>query len=229
MGTNMRKVYGFTLLLVLAIALPVPFGSAQSGTFKGGVISANETWTPEGSPYNLTGNLLIASGVTLTVQSGVTVNFGNYFLWVNGTMNLQPGVTLNMNLLGESLRVNGVLKAIGTPNNPVHINGVALGHNFPQPFYSYSSFTFAEGSSSDTVVEYTEFTQSYLEISSSMKFQYNNMPNGSIIVHEGTPTIKGNTIPDGLSVGGGSPTITDNTLGAVMFYNLNSPGNAAVL
>jgi len=224
----MKKILTLMLIatITISILLTSPGGLAQTGTSKGGVVSADENWNLAGSPYTLNANLLVAPGVTLTIQSGVTVNFGNYFLWVNGTMILQPGTTLNMGILGEGMRVNGILKSEGTVINPIHINGAALGHNFPQPFYSYSSVTFSPGSSSGTTIEYTEFTQSYLEISSSMKFQYNNMPNGSIIVHGGSPNILGNIIHDGLSVAGGSPTITNNTLGAVSFYNLDNPGNA---
>jgi hypothetical protein len=38
-----------------------------------GTVAGNPTWTPAGSPYNITGNLTIPSGVTLTIQPGTTV------------------------------------------------------------------------------------------------------------------------------------------------------------
>jgi len=51
-----------------------------------GIITSNTTWTPANSPYDLTGNVLVNDGVTLTVEPGATVNLGSYYLMVNGTL-----------------------------------------------------------------------------------------------------------------------------------------------
>lgn len=53
-----------------------------------GSISAS-TWTSSGSPYTLTGNVVVESGTTLTIQPGVTVNLENYQIQVNGVLNAQ--------------------------------------------------------------------------------------------------------------------------------------------
>ncbi|HEX2748144.1 MAG TPA: Ig-like domain-containing protein, partial [Verrucomicrobiales bacterium] len=44
-----------------------------TGTSKSGTLAASETWTPAAGPYNVTANLTIPSGVTLTIQPGTTV------------------------------------------------------------------------------------------------------------------------------------------------------------
>ena len=50
------------------------------------MISQDATWTLSGSPYVLTGNTLVNQGITLTIRPGVTVNLGDYYIMVNGTL-----------------------------------------------------------------------------------------------------------------------------------------------
>ena len=76
----------------------VHFGLAQSGlvTF----LNSDTVWTKANSPYNLTGPTVISTGVTLTINPGVTVNLNGYYIFVNGT-----------------------LKAIGSASDKIQING----------------------------------------------------------------------------------------------------------
>jgi len=62
-----------------------------------GIISADTTWTVAGSPYVVTGNILIENGVTLTIEPGVEIAFNahtkgygfGYYIQVDGTLNAQ--------------------------------------------------------------------------------------------------------------------------------------------
>jgi hypothetical protein len=104
----MKKTPLTVLVLVMVISGLSLFGGVNSGgaqtsTQVSGIIGSDTLWTPSGSPYVLTGNTLVAQGVTMTIQPGVTVNLGDYYIQVNGT-----------------------LSARGTSDNPVHINGGSI-------------------------------------------------------------------------------------------------------
>ena len=51
-----------------------------------GRITSDTTWTKSNGPYKLTGPLNVNSGVTLTIEAGVTVNLNNYYMQVEGTL-----------------------------------------------------------------------------------------------------------------------------------------------
>ena len=81
------------MLLACGILLGIPADSSAQ-TNVSGTISQNTTWTllpnppNNGSPYIVTGDITINSGVTLTIQPGVEVKFaGNFKMTVNGTLN----------------------------------------------------------------------------------------------------------------------------------------------
>ncbi len=77
----MKRLYGITLLLFTTINL-----------FSQTDVSGNQsgTWTTANSPYNVTGNITIPSGETLTIESGITVNFqGHYKITVLGILSAE--------------------------------------------------------------------------------------------------------------------------------------------
>ena len=71
--------------------------SLLAGTSVSGTISQDTTWTATNSPYVVTANLTVNSGVSLTVDPGVEVQLYS----------------------SASLRVNGSLFAQGTESNGV--------------------------------------------------------------------------------------------------------------
>lgn len=69
------------------------------------VINTNTTWTPE--IYNLTGNVTIANGATLSIDSGVVVNVNYpYQIVVNGTL-IARGTTAKPILFNSHGKGNG--------------------------------------------------------------------------------------------------------------------------
>ena len=88
----MKRTLGVFLLSILTLGLILVNGAFLGGTqasttSANGIIPRDTTWTKANSPYTLTGPVGIVSGATLTIEPGVTVNIGSFYLEVNGTLN----------------------------------------------------------------------------------------------------------------------------------------------
>ena len=89
-----------TLLFLASIsltALTYPIAPVKADTAVGGVINEDTTWTKVNSPYIVTNNVLVSSGVTLTIDPGVTVKFNS----------------------AKGLQIEGQLIAQGTESEPI--------------------------------------------------------------------------------------------------------------
>lgn len=85
----------FTLLIAFLISCTVSCNIYATNV--SGIISSNTTWTLANSPYVITGNVLLDSGYTLTIQPGVIVKFDSL----------------------KCLQIGGTLRAIGTTVSPI--------------------------------------------------------------------------------------------------------------
>jgi hypothetical protein len=91
-----------SLFAAAAFAAAIAFTSslplhASGPTEVSGILDTDTTWTAANSPYLATGNIMVSSGATLTVEPGVTVRF-------------TPG---------RRLQVQGTLIARGTAAAPI--------------------------------------------------------------------------------------------------------------
>ena len=71
----------------LVLVNVMPFSTVQASTNISGLISSDSTWTFTGSPYIITGDILVDANVLLNIESGVVVKFaGGTNLIVDGTL-----------------------------------------------------------------------------------------------------------------------------------------------
>jgi cysteine-rich repeat protein len=99
-----RSVLGRAALSLMAIAYA---GLAKADTISG-TLTADTTLTQAGSPWSVPGDLVVPSGITLTIEPGVTLTFASGPV----TPNLGDQPTAEIVVLGA-------LSAVGTPENPI--------------------------------------------------------------------------------------------------------------
>ena len=90
--------------VVLAVLL---LSKIAFATDVGGIISSNTTWNLAGSPYNVTGLIQIADGVTLTIDPGVTVEGNDNMIQLFGSSNLIAEGTSTSNIVVDYWDIRG--------------------------------------------------------------------------------------------------------------------------
>lgn len=171
---------GLLSVLLLALVATGGFDTVHAFTEVNGIIGSSTTWTKANSPYNLTANVLIDDGVTITVETGATVNCNEYYIRVNGSLILEPEATINLGV--GYLTVNGMLVARGTSLNRVNINGTyksrlpvfaSEAHNSHISF-SATSKNWNEQTESGSIIENANIVSTSLDFGSSPLIKGNN-------------------------------------------------------
>ena len=154
----------------------------QGSTSVTGIISSDTEWTKVNSPYNLTGNVLVNNGVTLTIKPGVIVNINSYYIMVNGT-----------------------LQVLGNSTDQIYINS-------GQITFTKNSTNWNESAGTGCIIEYSIIDGTSISSSISLKFSKNEITSESISFVEGSPVITNNTIFGGINVGHQSQPIISNNI-----------------
>ncbi len=200
--TMSRKLASVLLIAVLAFGIVLGFGAnsiVSASTAVSGRIESSATWTKAGSPYTFSGNVLVSKGITLTIEAGATVNFNDYFMMVNGT-----------------------LQAKGTNADKIQFNGGKI-------IFTDASSKWNEQSGSGCLIDYAnlettqiEFTGGspklshssfrYIEVKGDSTVFSDNLVTETINVNEGSAKVTGNTINGIMGIGVGNPIISYNTI-----------------
>lgn len=190
---NFLAVAFISALVISALAGTVHFGLAQTGTNVTGIISSDTTWTTANSPYTLTGPVAVNSGVTLTIEPGVTVSLASYYMIVNGTLIAQ-----------------------GTGTDPIYFNNGSTSH----AAITLNSFSILENAvfSTGGISIYNGSPKidndsiSSVACWSGSPVISNNIITVGLYVYSDSPEVLNNTIVGIISVQGGSPVISYNTI-----------------
>ena len=203
------------IVLIISILLSGSFivrnvhAQASSGTSVGGTLTSNAEWTTGESPINFNESVTIDSGVTLTVDPGVTVNFGMYGLLVYGTLIAQGNA--NDQIVFTS--------SIGSGNT-----AIPNANNEPVSFFTNASSSGSTNKASiiqNAVLDGIGVNVDGLspEIDSCV-FNYAVPSEAPINIDSGSPTISNNIINynaqssasaiNTINVYGGTPLITNN-------------------
>lgn len=138
-STRSRRVSSFWLT---AIAVALTFGmtahKASAGTSISTDITSDTTWTPSGSPYVLDASIIhVAAGTTLTVDPGVTVEFG-----VGGLSQFVIQGTLSaMGTAANHIVFTSAEGALGN-GAPGQYGGVLVWSGNDQSQFSYADFSY---------------------------------------------------------------------------------------
>jgi hypothetical protein len=184
------------ILAVLISGLTLISGVHASTIF--GPLTSDTTWTKADSPITFTGNVLVASNATLTIEPGVTVNFNQYNLQVNGTL---------------IARGDSADKIVFTINNTnILVSRQVI-------FYPYSN-GWNEQTGNGSIIEKVNLQSIIIFCSNASpkisNNEFNNTSYNSVItVNGGSPTITNNNMTvkgAGINVYGASAVISYNTL-----------------
>jgi hypothetical protein len=178
-------------VLILLSSLPLISPAHAAPTPVSGTITSDTTWTKDGSPYNFVGSVTVPSGVTLTIEPGVTVNFGSYYYY---------------------LTVNGTLNARGTSDEKIVFqkNSSSYYSNSQIMFTQYSQ-GWNEQTGQGCIIENAVLQSITLSVMSSIKLNYVESDHG-FSVSAGSPTVTNSrfNLSDGVSLYGNGAVISNN-------------------
>jgi hypothetical protein len=211
----MKKAFSsafLTAIIISGLILvgTVHFGSAQDGLVV--TITSDTTWAKESSPIVFSGPVVVSTGVTLTINAGVTVNLNGYPLFVNGTLKAIGSASGKIQISGGDISY-GDNSQVGV--NSIFENAVLNSTIKSSKPLTLNNNTIYAGDKETTVGDTSAFNYNFIlgniKAGSSTTISNNNI-NGSIFVGDFC-TIFNNTVFGDTSTGTHA-TVTYNNMTA---------------
>ena len=176
------------LIGVIAFAGVLQFGTAQGGTIVTGIIGSDTTWTQANSPYTLTGPVAVNTSVTLTIEAGAVILFGD----------------------GNYIEVNGTLVAIGTNANNIQFSNGTI-------TFTPVSTGWNELADSGSIIQHADFDACQVNVQSPAKIDHDTFNGGrpNYDVDASCGVISNNTMSNFYYSGiycSGNASVLDNTI-----------------
>jgi len=212
----MKKISAILFILAFLLSGLTVISNVQAETeVPEQVISTDTTWSASGSPYTFTGPVTVDVGAKLTIEPGVTVNIGGFYLQINGT-----------------------LEAKGNSSNSILF--ASVGTTYDSIVFLPASLDWNETAGSGCIIEYAQIngriaidsaspkinaskisdntaasddTNIVISVSNGSAVISNNQINGAVEVKAGgSPKIIANKITGGMSLYAGSPEVSGNDI-----------------
>ncbi len=176
-------------------------------------ITANTTWTAAGSPYVIKpSSIIVMSGVTLTIEPGVTVEFNPKEETYGGGMTV-AGTVKAVASVGNPIVFTSALAGKGGTGAPGQWYGISVSSGNASSQFSYADFLFGgSGSGGCYVYGALQVTNGSTVPIEHSDFEYNERE--GIHVNEATANVSYSTFRhncDGLA-GGGKMTVTHSEI-----------------
>jgi len=207
----MKKLLAIVFLMTLLVgslimAGNMRFSSAQTGTSVSGIMHSDTIWTKAGSPYIFNSPFGVGTGVTLTIEPGVTINFNGFNIVVNGTLN-----------------------ARGTSSEQIYFNITSISYN-AIAFTQYSN-SWNEQTGTGCIIENAHinaYRSNYaLALNNNCTKINNNTISGNLAIGNNS-IISNNRIIGNIFVGSGSPRILNNNISSTSTAIFNVAGTPII-
>ncbi len=171
----MKKLCATTLTLILVVCVLPLIGNAGAVITVGGLLSTDTVWS-QGNTYKLAGSVGVSTGVTLTIEPGVTVDLASYYIQVNGTINAQGTNSKKVVFVGSTYRYG---EDAAFPQNSLNFVDSATDWN--------------DQTQSGCIVQNAFFQSAGTTVANSApRLSYNYYNASGITVYSGSPTITNN-------------------------------------